>query len=540
MLVIIHVMNKMEHYDRQQNGTNWTDGSPGKIRAERVAQIVGWVTFAVGLPAICLAIYMLSQLVKGGNGTPVQAINLLISDIFNLFTRPQTISGSTTAELDTDIPSLIFYFGVASNIVFMVGVAQERHLLVASQRCHGCCRKAKHSSLISLATWAAPIGIVLLLYFGFLLAFSICLLVPFPLLVFFLLDSCRASLCCPTSVRPSQRRRVLAMLVTILLNYSLLFFPFALATLLANLEVQISGYEYFGLAANLMLYLSPVFNPFLTMLLTKSLRELLDTLPCCRHKQTQTADTSVVLENPNVALPLSDTQNSFSVVSGKGSGFPSQGMGMESPNGISTVFENFNATLGMSGTSAQIPTVSGGLSALPNMGMTCGQAPTPFGNLTTIPGLPNMGGMIGSVGPTPLGSQSKDPAMPGLPNMSMICSEGPTSLGNLTQDATMPGAPYTTMSGLQNVGQTFSQIPTPLGNQTRDTTVIVLPIWGLTYSQVPTHLGNLPDNTTMIGIPIVGLICSQNPTHLGNINRDLTTPDMPDTHPSESDITTKL
>lgn len=376
----------MEHHDNSQH--NWTNPVNGNLSNntaasfDRVALIVGWVTFALGLPAICLAIYMLSQLVKGGNGTPVQTINLLISDIFNLFTRPQTISGSTTITLNTDIPSLIFYFGVASNIVFMVGVAQERHLLVASQRCHGCCRRAKQSSLISLAIWLAPVGIVLLLYFGFRLAFSVCLLLPFPLLVFFFLDSCRASLCCSTSVSPADRRRVLAMLATLLSNYSILFLPFALTTLLATLEVEVDGYFYFGLVANLLLYLSPVINPFLSMLLTKSLRELLDTLPCCRRTRPE---STVVFENPNVALPLSDAEHTSPGASASITGFPPKGMGT-APNGISTVFENFSTILSMPDKLTQVvPTVTGGLTALPKVGMARSGAPASLGNLTMTP-----------------------------------------------------------------------------------------------------------------------------------------------------------
>ncbi|KAL2083385.1 hypothetical protein ACEWY4_021158 [Coilia grayii] len=364
----------------------------------RVQQILGWVTFAVGLPAVLLSIYMLTQLVRAGNGTPVQAINLLISDIFNLLTRPQTPSlspGSSTLSLDTDIPSLIFYFGVASNIVFMVGMAQERHLRVASQRCHGCCRRAKQSSVISLAIWAAPVGLVVLLYLGYRTAFLVCLLLPFPLLLFFFLDSCRALLCCSTSVTLSERRRVLAMLVAILANYTILFLPFALTTLLATLEVHIAEFVYFGLVANMLLYLSPVINPFLSLLLTKSLRELLDTFPCCRRRggtfdTTEETNTHspVVFENLSVTLPLPTTGNCGPLASGSTSVFPPKGMDT-APNGISTIFGNFSTAPGMPSMFPQVPSpVSGGLAAAPNGGAACGQVPVTFGNPMTLPMMP--------------------------------------------------------------------------------------------------------------------------------------------------------
>lgn len=192
------------------------------------------------------------------------------------------------------------------------------------------------------------------------------------------------------------------MLVALFGNYTLLFLPFALTTLLAVLEVPVAGFVYFGLVANMLLYLSPVVNPFLSLLLTRSLRELLDTFPCCRRRggtfdatmeTTTTSSSPVVFENFGVALPFSNTGNCGGgnpLISAAGpSMFSAQGMGT-SPNGISTIFGNLTSPGGMSSPFPQVPSGSGGLvDAVPNAGAeTHGQSAMASGNPMTLPSIP--------------------------------------------------------------------------------------------------------------------------------------------------------
>ncbi|XP_067091815.1 uncharacterized protein [Osmerus mordax] len=140
-----------------------------------LAQIIGWVTFAVGLPAIGLAIYALKHMPKGRNGLPFHIISLLVSDIFNFIGRSQV---STQSVISPDMSMLILYFGVVSNITFMVCIAQERHLQTAWPQCQGFFTRVKSTALFSMVMWAAPFAILALAVLKYYFWFAVTLLLP--------------------------------------------------------------------------------------------------------------------------------------------------------------------------------------------------------------------------------------------------------------------------------------------------------------------------------------------------------------------------
>ncbi|CAB1338420.1 unnamed protein product [Coregonus sp. 'balchen'] len=166
---------------------------------DRVAEVIGWITFAVGLPAIGLALYTMKNLVKGPNPVPVHVISLLVSDIFSFIGRPQAATGSI---LSADTATLIFYFGI---------------------------------------------------------------------------------------------KRTVGVLAVILTNYTVLFLPFILNILLKSLKEEV---RYLGLIANLLLYLSPLMDPFLYIFMTKGPREVVEALLCCKNnlsRQPEETQTVVTL-----------------------------------------------------------------------------------------------------------------------------------------------------------------------------------------------------------------------------------------------------
>ncbi|XP_056617178.1 lysophosphatidic acid receptor 6 [Triplophysa dalaica] len=264
------------------------------VNVGNISQIIRWISFAIGLPAIGFSIYLMSMQAKTGKAGPVYLISLLASDILNIFGRPKesTNESEHAVTMNTDISSLIFYFGIISNIVFMVCIAQERYLLVTCPQYNACCMKLKQSSMISLAVWAAPFAILFLAYQKYFLLFSIALLLPLPLQVFFCLDSFRALWCTKQPVAVSNRKKILAMQAVILSNYSIIYLPFVLNILLKTLSL--SSYVYYlGLIADLLLYLGPLVDPFLSFFLTNGVRDILRAFPCCSRRNVQ-EDTDAV------------------------------------------------------------------------------------------------------------------------------------------------------------------------------------------------------------------------------------------------------
>ncbi|XP_046885328.1 ovarian cancer G-protein coupled receptor 1 [Hypomesus transpacificus] len=253
---------------------------------DRLAHVIGWVTFAVGLPAIGLAIYALKHMAKGRNGVPFHIISLLVSDIFNFIGRPQV---TTQSVISPDMSMLILYFGVVSNITFMVCIAQERHLQTAWPQCQGFFTRVKSTALFSMVMWAAPFAILALAVLKYYFWFAVTLLLPFPLLLFFLLDSWRAFLCCRLSPTPEMKRTVVSLAI-ILTNYTLLFLPFVLNILLESL-CFLEEVHYLGLVANMLLYLTPLVDPFLYIFMTKGPKELAKALSCCRKREMDHPET---------------------------------------------------------------------------------------------------------------------------------------------------------------------------------------------------------------------------------------------------------
>ncbi|KAG9275147.1 hypothetical protein AMEX_G9628 [Astyanax mexicanus] len=260
------------------------------------AKIIRWVSFALGLPGVCLSIYLMSKQVSNGKAAPVYVISLLASDIFNIFGQPnKPIENIMQASTLADVSSIVFYFGVITNIVFMVCVAQERYLLVACSQHSACCMKVKQSAIVSLGLWAAPIAILTLAVNGYMLLFSLVLLMPFGILLFFLVDTFRALWCCKSSLLFPERKRILGMQVVLFFNYSILYLPFVLNTLFNALSLTCYT-RYLGLVVNALLNLGPFVDPFISIFLTKvkDIKEIFSCKKKCCNEEEEEDTPSVV------------------------------------------------------------------------------------------------------------------------------------------------------------------------------------------------------------------------------------------------------
>ncbi len=238
--------------------------------------------------------FCFSVFCPGENKIPKSVMFLLVSDIISFFGRPRV---DMDTESDTDFSSssttFIFYFGVTSNITLMLFIAHERHLVVAYPQCLGCCSNIRRSPAVALVAWAAPFAILALAVLQYNLIFAISLLAPFPFLLFFVVDSCRALICSRSNPSTLERRRAVWGIFAIWANYTLLYTPFILSILLEALSFK-ESVPYLELVSHLLLYLSPLIDPFLYIFMTKGLKEVLHALPCCqkrREKMRPTVDT---------------------------------------------------------------------------------------------------------------------------------------------------------------------------------------------------------------------------------------------------------
>lgn len=208
---------------------------------------------------------------------------LLVSDIISFFGRPRVDPNMESGTiLSSNATDFIFYFGVVSNITLMLFIAQERHVLVAYPQWVDCCASIRRSPAVALVAWAAPFGVLALAVLKYNLWFAVAMLAPFPFLLFFAVDSWRALICSRSNPPMTERKRMVWGIGAIWANYTVLYVPFILSVLLEALSFK-EAVRYLGLVSHLLLYLSPLVDPFLYIFMTKGLKEVLRALPCCHN-----------------------------------------------------------------------------------------------------------------------------------------------------------------------------------------------------------------------------------------------------------------
>ncbi|XP_078144765.1 uncharacterized protein LOC144542354 [Centroberyx gerrardi] len=191
-------------------------------------RVTACIVISIGLPLTLLAIYALVSLVRDGQVAPIYVINLLVSDLIQ-FCCMAVREAAPWGLTHSVFLYTLYEIGVMASVGFMVCVALERYLVIACPLWYRFRRTIKFSLVVSFMVWAFSIVLIIVIYFvmGFLCAIiilSISLLLPFPLLIFFLAGTLKA-LSASISVPPEEKRRIVGVLVLVLLNYTLLFLP---------------------------------------------------------------------------------------------------------------------------------------------------------------------------------------------------------------------------------------------------------------------------------------------------------------------------
>uniref|UniRef100_UPI003AAF109E uncharacterized protein n=1 Tax=Centroberyx gerrardi TaxID=166262 RepID=UPI003AAF109E len=189
-------------------------------------RVTTWIVISIGLPLTLLSIYALVSLVRGGHVAPIYVINLLVSDLIQ-FCCMAVREAAPWGVTHSVFSYVIYNIGITASVGFMVCVALERYLVIACPLWYRFRRTIKFSLVVSFMVWAFSIVLIIVIYFVrhlSLILLSIFLLLPFPLLIFFLAGTLKA-LSASISVPPEEKRRIVGVLVLVLLNYTLLFLP---------------------------------------------------------------------------------------------------------------------------------------------------------------------------------------------------------------------------------------------------------------------------------------------------------------------------
>ncbi|XP_028279805.1 G-protein coupled receptor 4-like [Parambassis ranga] len=184
--------------------------------------VLTWIICCIGLPLIIVAIIALCFLIRKDHVAPVFVINLLLSDLVQLCCMMVWVTDNNCQILEIFIP---YSVGLMASVGFMVCVSMERYLVIAHPLWYRYRRTIKSSVIVSIVIWVLSLVCVLPsdLSFNFnvtVAMFSVFLLLPFPLFIFFLVGTLRA-LSSVRSVPSDEKRRIV---VSPLANLSMYVF----------------------------------------------------------------------------------------------------------------------------------------------------------------------------------------------------------------------------------------------------------------------------------------------------------------------------
>ncbi|XP_049926509.1 G-protein coupled receptor 4-like [Epinephelus moara] len=225
-----------DYYDHDYaNYTMFEEFDFQKIKtvSATVSYVIAWIVIWIGFPLTLLAIYALYSLVREDHVAPVYVINLLISDLIQMCCLVIWVAKSGTSAVFY-VLKFIYYIGVMASVGFMVCIALERYLVIACPLWYRFRRSIKYSLFVSIFVWALSLIEFLITWLTSelhpLVFRTVFLLLPFPLLIFFLAGTLKA-LSAAISVPLKEKRRIVGTLVLVLLNYTVLFSPWVIRLL---------------------------------------------------------------------------------------------------------------------------------------------------------------------------------------------------------------------------------------------------------------------------------------------------------------------
>ncbi|XP_049927640.1 ovarian cancer G-protein coupled receptor 1-like [Epinephelus moara] len=246
-----------------------------------IFKVVICIIICIGLPLTLTAIYALFSLVRNDHVAPIYIINLLILDLIQFCCM--IVEVAQTEEKKINIIFQIYTYSLGASIGFMVCVALERYLVIACPLWYRFKRTIKISVLVCVVVWLLPALCFLTVSFCSYdrikdITFAIFCLLPLPLLIFFLGGTLRA-LSASNAVPSDEKRRIVAMLVLVLLIYTLLFLPMIIWLVTKGARMN----NFLTKMSFTFVRLSPLADLVLYVFMKKgAIDKLLASVCCCR------------------------------------------------------------------------------------------------------------------------------------------------------------------------------------------------------------------------------------------------------------------
>ncbi|XP_041635972.1 ovarian cancer G-protein coupled receptor 1-like [Cheilinus undulatus] len=259
-----------------------------------IKHVVTCIIISIGLPLLLMAIYALYSLVKNGQVAPIYIINLFISDLIQ-FCFLIALESKPEEVMIQIILNCIYICGLLTSVGFMLCISLERYLLIAHPLWYRFRRTIRISVGVCVVVWIIPPILIFTVFtwntgFDVKIIFFIFFIIPFPLFIFFLVGTLRA-LSTSVSVPSDEKRRIVAILVLVLLIYTLLFLPYIIALIAGK---HIHDLTLIDLST-MFVRLSPLADLLLFVFIKKeTFGKLWTSVCCCRKENNDTNNTSTI------------------------------------------------------------------------------------------------------------------------------------------------------------------------------------------------------------------------------------------------------
>ncbi|XP_051285378.1 G-protein coupled receptor 4-like [Dicentrarchus labrax] len=278
--------------DNRFNYSNITSSGNDFDKSISIRYAVTHIIICIGLPLTLMAIYALYSQVRNDHVAPIHVINLLISDLIQLCCMIVWVASPKDQKI-SKIVEVFYLSGLGASVCFMVCVALERYLVVAFPLWYRFRRTIKTSVVVCVVVWTVPLVLLLSAIFWddvkvICAIFSVFLLLPFPLLIFFLGGTLKAL--SASRVPSDEKQRIVGVLVLVLLIYTLLFMPVIIGLVAEGARSNVT----FRNLSVIFVRLSPLADLVLYVFMRKgTIDKLLASVCCCRMNSNDISSSSV-------------------------------------------------------------------------------------------------------------------------------------------------------------------------------------------------------------------------------------------------------